>query len=310
MKAKSVHAIEISAGSVKIASFRIQKKKPPVLTFLFAEAYDSKPKMEEVLRRGASAVAEKNAVYATSVWAATMMTRKVVMRLDDSEDIHQTLNLEAEKFVPFPINECLVDGYMIRELENGNQADVMFIASKKDLIIERCELLKRSGIRLGYMDVHPVALANLYARLESQYTAEPFALVHLGDVPGLVKGEENFASVCFEGKPAVIRDLGGKLSEPEVGDAQWRYVVTQVANAVSFFENSMKLKVASFRVTGELKTCEEFIKRYKEHAGSDFSRWSALQSLQYADQSLAEKASSQEAAVTVLAGILARRLFE
>lgn len=309
MKMKPIHTIEISAGSVKMASFLKGKKNQPILQSFLIESFDSKPKMEETVRRVAQTISEKTAVYATSVWAATMMARKVVMKIDPSEDVKKTLNLEAEKYVPFPINECLVDGYVIRELEDGNQSDVMFIASKKDLILERCEFLKKAGIRLNGMDAHPVAIANLYAHLNSNTIAKATALVHLGDTPGTVMGEENFASVCFDGKPAVIRDLGAKLSEANVGDPQWRYVVTQVANAVSFFENSMKAKVELFQVSGDSRTCAEFIKRYKEHAEAAFSRWSALEALEYDNTELKSLATQHEAALTILFSIACRKLF-
>lgn len=87
-------------------------------------------------------------------------------------DLKASILFEADKHIPFPIAEVIVDCYTVKDIPKENKSLVLLAAAKKDLIEQRIALLEKLGLSPGVVSVDSVALANVFNVLCKFFTPE------------------------------------------------------------------------------------------------------------------------------------------
>jgi type IV pilus assembly protein PilM len=111
----------------------------------------------------------------------TVIIKKVSLPAMTEEELGETIQWEAEQYIPFPIADVNID-FQILGAEGGGtgQMDVMLVAVKKDVINDYTNTMREAGLNPVVVDVDAFALENM---LEVNYPVGPeesIALVNIG----------------------------------------------------------------------------------------------------------------------------------
>ncbi|MEW6170406.1 MAG: type IV pilus assembly protein PilM [Candidatus Omnitrophota bacterium] len=90
-----------------------------------------------------------------------MVTRYIPFPKMQPEELHNALKFEAEKHIPFPVNEVILDGCILKDLDD-NKMLVLIVAAKKDVVQRRIDLVKNAGLEINLIDIDSLALVNSF----------------------------------------------------------------------------------------------------------------------------------------------------
>ncbi|MBI9083924.1 MAG: type IV pilus assembly protein PilM [Desulfobacterales bacterium] len=122
----------------------------------------------------------KDQNVAISVGGYSVIVKKINVQKMTEAELQETINFEAEQYIPFDINDVNLDFQILGENEhNSNQMNVLLVAAKKDMIAEYIDLINRAGLNPCLIDVDAFALQNNY---EFNYHPEDesVALIDIG----------------------------------------------------------------------------------------------------------------------------------
>lgn len=121
----------------------------------------------------ASGTSLKRAVLA--VPTTSVVTRTITMPSDYGEDeIEANIQIEAAQYIPFPLEDIHLD-FQVLGYSKGNEAiqDVMIVASRRENVDLREDVLKEAGLKAAIVDVEAYALENLFPLIRDDLPSPP-----------------------------------------------------------------------------------------------------------------------------------------
>ncbi len=116
---------------------------------------------------------------ASTISGHSVIVKKAELPLMSEAELQQTLMIEAEQYIPFDINDVYIDSYILGEsLERSDMMDVLFVASKKDLVDDYASAIRNAGLKPMLIDIDVFALETMY---EVNYPDAPESIVALVD---------------------------------------------------------------------------------------------------------------------------------
>lgn len=100
------------------------------------------------------------------------------------EELRHALRYEAQKHIPFPIDEVNLDSYILKEDLTDNKDLVLLAAVKKEIIYQRLKFMEEAGIKVNIIDIDSIALINAFGfnyPKEDKAEHEVIALLNIGD---------------------------------------------------------------------------------------------------------------------------------
>lgn len=89
------------------------------------------------------------------------VARKLQLAGGDDEEIEDQVIWEAEQYLPFSIDDCNVDHYVMGENEGGG-IDVMIAAARKDVLMNFKNIVEKAGLKVKVADLSQLALCNIF----------------------------------------------------------------------------------------------------------------------------------------------------
>lgn len=202
----------------------------------------------------------KNQV-AINIGGYSVIVKNIAIQNMPEEQLYESINFEAEQYIPFDINDVNLDFQILGIDENNpNQMNVLLVAAKKDMINDYINLIDLAGLNLGIIDIDVFALQNVFD-LNYDDSGENVTLIDIGASKTSVNIIKNKASVFMRDvslgcnqvskrimdaincSPAEAEDikLGNKSSkiEPEVLNNIFRSVFSdwadEIRRAMDFF---------------------------------------------------------------------------
>ncbi len=83
------------------------------------------------------------------------------LRMNKTE-LKQALKFEAQKYIPFSLNEVNLDAEILKNDLPENKMLVMIAAIKKELLQQRLKTLENAGLRPSILDIDSIALINAF----------------------------------------------------------------------------------------------------------------------------------------------------
>ncbi len=123
-------------------------------------------------------IREKN--VAISIGGYSVIVKKIQLQNMTDAELQETIQYEAEQYIPFDINDVNLDFHILGESQVAvNKLDVILVAAKKELVSEYVNLIELSGLRPCVVDIDAFALQNIY---ETNYDTkeEVVALIDIG----------------------------------------------------------------------------------------------------------------------------------
>ncbi|MBS3757384.1 MAG: type IV pilus assembly protein PilM [Desulfobacterales bacterium] len=117
---------------------------------------------------------------AISIGGYSVIVKNINIQKMPEEQLADSLNFEAEQYIPFDINDVNIDFQLLGENEqNPNQMNVLLVAAKKDMVSDYINLIDNAQLNLCIIDIDAFALQNIY---EANYgeQGENVALIDIG----------------------------------------------------------------------------------------------------------------------------------
>jgi type IV pilus assembly protein PilM len=151
---------------------------------------------------------------ALSLSGETMIIKKISMPVTTMKELRQSLAMEAEQYIPYPINEVIIDGHILNNDDRYGQMSVLLVAARKEVVnnyiqaIALTKLLKPTVI-----DVDALALYNAYDHVYPN-SRDNVILVDIGATMIHI-------TVLADGMPHTIKEegIGGQRLTEEIEDA-------------------------------------------------------------------------------------------
>jgi type IV pilus assembly protein PilM len=151
---------------------------------------------------------------ALSLSGETMIIKKISMPVTTQKELRQSLALEAEQYIPYPINEVIIDGHILATDDRYGQMSVLLVAARKEIVnhyIQAVALTKL--LKPTVIDVDALALFNAYDHVYPD-SRDNVVLVDIGAT--LIH-----ITVLTDGMPHTIKEenIGGQRLTEEIEDA-------------------------------------------------------------------------------------------
>jgi len=117
----------------------------------------------------------------SSLTGHSVIIKKVSFPAMTEDELADSIQWEAEQYIPFPITDVNIDFQILgADTEGTGQMDVMLVAVKKDVINDYTNVIKEAGLNPVVIDVDSFALENM---MEINYPVTPgenIAMVNIG----------------------------------------------------------------------------------------------------------------------------------
>ena len=117
----------------------------------------------------------------SSLTGHSVIIKKVSFPAMTEDELADSIQWEAEQYIPFPISDVNIDFQILgADTDGRGQMDVMLVAVKKDVINDYTNVIKEAGLNPVVIDVDSFALENM---MEINYPVTPgenIAMVNIG----------------------------------------------------------------------------------------------------------------------------------
>lgn len=188
-KSKNVVGLDIGSSAVKLVELK-EKKGAFELVKLGIERLSPEAIVDgsimdssmvvETIQKLNSDQSVKNSNYATSLSGHSVIIKKITLPAMSAEELSESIQWEAEQYIPFDINDVNLDYVPLTTPGAGDNIDVILVAVKKEKINDYTSVISQTGKVPVLVDVDAFALQNCY---ETNYDIEDgkvLALVNIG----------------------------------------------------------------------------------------------------------------------------------
>ncbi len=190
-RAKGVVGLDIGSSTIKLVELKERKGGDFQLLRLGTETLSPEAIVDGTIMDSALVVdairklnretGTKNSSFATSLSGHSVIIKKIQMPAMEEEDLAESLQWEAEQYIPFDINDVRLDYVVLPEGDAGpGEMEVLLVAVKRDKVNDYVSVINQSGKTPTLVDVDAFAVQNAY---EANYGVNPnkvLALVNMG----------------------------------------------------------------------------------------------------------------------------------
>ncbi|PLX78357.1 MAG: pilus assembly protein PilM [Desulfuromonas sp.] len=149
---------------------------------------------------------------ATSVSGHSVIIRKIQLPIMTEEEAENSIQFEAEQFIPFDISEVNLDFQILGpDAKDPSQMAVLLVAAKKDFVNDHTAVFLECGFQPVVMDIDCFALENAFNINYDTAEDEIVALIDMG-------ASSLNVNILKEGVSVFTRDIqmGGNLLNEEL----------------------------------------------------------------------------------------------
>ena len=159
--------IDLGSSGVRVVQLKNTHGKPSLLTYgdietppnlINSDSPVDQEKMAEIVRRIASeaGVSARNVVAAlptSSVFTTTIKTPKL-----SHDELANAIRLQADKYIPMPIDQVKLDWVILNEDQANNEMDVFLVAAPIAIANKYLNIIQKAGYELLALETNSLAL--------------------------------------------------------------------------------------------------------------------------------------------------------
>jgi type IV pilus assembly protein PilM len=197
----------------------------------------------------------------TSVSGHSVIVKKITLPLMSDSELEESIQWEAERYIPFDINEVNIDFQIFgSSSENPEVMDVVLVAAKKDIINDYVSVIIESGLNPVIIDVDSFAIENMLSVNYEMEKDETVAMANVGasitNINILKNNMTAFTRDIFKGGNQITEDIQRQL-HVDYDEAERIKVGSKVdVTSRSIIQNL--LKTASESLSVEIKNSLDF----------------------------------------------------
>ena len=181
-KIKQSVGIDIGTSSIKVVSLDLHDEKKIITAYNIKKLpinykdEDRATYIKEVLRE---------IDLRPEMVNLSMAGRDVVVRFIDfprinKEQLDNALHFEAEKYIPFNVNEVVLDSIILGDATEPGKMRVLLAAAKRKPIESLVGIVEKLGMKVNVIDISPFAMFNAFSLSNSLSEDKGTALICLG----------------------------------------------------------------------------------------------------------------------------------
>ena len=208
---KDVIGIDVGSYSVKVVLFKVEAGvcqlkawgHLPLGAKVDAGPDEKKAAVVNALRAFFIEKGVKVKDVSTALSGNAVIVRYVKFPRLTKLELLSTLATEAEPFIPFDINEVQLGFHILSEIvEDGQKKmETVLVAAKRELVVQRLEILQGAGLTPAIIDVDSFALENVHEKIRDAKEG-PGATLYL-NIGHMVTN----LSIVENGVTRVVRDM-------------------------------------------------------------------------------------------------------
>ncbi len=184
-KARNLVGIDIGSSAVKVVGLETSNGKLSLKAIgrevlpedtIVDGAIMSKLPLAESLNKIFTEQRIRDSRIATSISGHSVIVKKVALPMLSSAELEESIQWEAEQYIPFDLAEVNVDYQVLREVPDEQKLEVILVAAKKEKIADYCSVVSMTGKTPAVVDIDAFALMNAY---EVNYEPEEDSIVAL-----------------------------------------------------------------------------------------------------------------------------------
>ncbi len=189
-KSKNVVGLDIGSSAVKLVELKEKKGGTFQLVKVGLERLSPEAIVDgsimdsslvvETIQRLNSEQNVKNSNYATSLSGHSVIIKKISLPAMSPEELAESIQWEAEQYIPFDINDVNLDYVPVAGSGTGDNVEVILVAVKKEKINDYTSVISQTGKVPALVDVDAFALQNCYEMNHTVQEGKVLALVNIG----------------------------------------------------------------------------------------------------------------------------------
>ncbi|MFZ2494011.1 MAG: type IV pilus assembly protein PilM [Thermoanaerobaculia bacterium] len=283
-KSKNVVGLDIGSSAIKLVELKEKKGGAYSLVKVGTEKLSPEAIVDgsimdssmvvDTIQRLNSSQNVKNSNYATSLSGHSVIIKKIALPAMSPEELAESIQWEAEQYIPFDINDVNLDYVPLGNAGGGDNIDVILVAVKKEKINDYTSVISQTGKAPVLVDVDAFALQNCY---EVNYDIEEgrvLALVNVGasvtNVNVLSGSNSMFwRDITFGGNQytdAIQRELSLSFEQAEelkhgkaVGDNTIQQVIPILNSVSEDFAGELRKTLDFFTATSGTDRVDEIV---------------------------------------------------
>lgn len=159
-KEKFSFGLDIGTQSIKCVKLKLSSMNTHEAELIDFNLEESQLDSVEILKKIRSQQ-QADLVNISFCGSSTVIRYVNFLRMNKNE-LKQALKFEAQKHIPFSLNEVNVDAEILNSEMPDNKMLVLIAAIKKELVQQRIRVLENSSLRPGLIDIDSLALINAF----------------------------------------------------------------------------------------------------------------------------------------------------
>ena len=296
-KTKTKVGLDIGTSSVKVLALSQQKAAGVQLDFFAVQPFEgerSKEKIVEAIKRAVTSSETKLQNVTISVSGQGVVVRQVLFPKMSEGELKSALQFEAEKHIPFSINEVYIDAQVIDQNAEGNKMKVLIVASKKDLVDEYLGYIREAGLEAEAIDCDAIAVTNAFV-FNNPGTGKDktIALLNIG---------ASMTNVCILKNETLnfTRDIPVEIKSIDT-------LENQVRLSFDYYENQFGKGIDGIYVSGGGAKETPLLQRFSQAFGFEVSAWDPTKILSVSPKVDAHALKDASGQLAVCVGLAIRR---
>jgi type IV pilus assembly protein PilM len=116
----------------------------------------------------------------TSVTGPTVVVRQVTMPVMSERELMESTKYEAERFLPYSVDEAQMDAKILGKSEDGQNMDVLIVAAQKELVLSQLSALQAAGLQAAIVEIEPFAMVRAMLAPDEPAFEQNVAIINIG----------------------------------------------------------------------------------------------------------------------------------
>jgi type IV pilus assembly protein PilM len=294
---KSRAALDIGTSSVKSIIISKQKTGKMQVEYFSIEQFEgerSKESLVAALKRSIAKSDTRIQKAVISVSGQSVVVRQVLFPRMSTDELRSALQFEAEKYIPFGINEVYIDAQIISDKAEAGKVKVLIVAAKKELVDEYLGYMNDAGVVADAVDCDSIAVTNSFMfNNEGAGKNKTVALINVG---------ASMTNVCILKNEMLnfARDIPVDIKSIDA-------IETQVRLSFDYYENQFGKGIDGIYISGGGAREPLVMERLKQAFGLDIITWDPTSNLVLSPKVDAKALKEASGQMAVCVGLAIRR---
>lgn len=307
---------DIGINSIKVVALNNSDTKPSLFAYNIKKVpkgtHKNSSKLEKLIKDTLKEVELKPDSVNLSLSGANVIVRFIRVPKMSKEQLDKAMVFEAEKYIPFNVDEVVLDSCILDDVAGSGQMNIILAAVKRDYITKYTELFQKMGIRINLVDINSFAIFNAYQFYCPDKISGVKAFMDMGDTQtSLLISSDQYPrfmrSINIGGKDiskALMDELTVDILEAErimtsnaeedknkilqAAEGVFDKLAKEIQLSFSYFTNKNDISVSEIFCSGGLVFQNVVIDNLRQRVGKEMNVWNPTEYMGFSDGMSAE----------------------